>query len=43
MHLWRFELPANLSPGTHRATVTATDSHGRTFTDSLRFQVVEQR
>ena len=43
MHLWRFELPATLSTGTHRATVTATDSHGRKFTDVLTFRVVEQR
>jgi hypothetical protein len=43
MHLWRFELPAGLAAGTHRAEVTATDSYGRTFTDDLRFRVVERR
>ncbi|MFC7591969.1 calcineurin-like phosphoesterase C-terminal domain-containing protein [Nonomuraea antimicrobica] len=43
MHLWRFELPADLSEGEHRAVVTATDSYGRQFTDTLRFRVVEQR
>ncbi|TDD15697.1 calcineurin-like phosphoesterase C-terminal domain-containing protein [Nonomuraea diastatica] len=43
MHLWRFELPADLAEGEHSATVTATDSYGRTFTDTLRFTVVEQR
>ncbi|GLW13076.1 hypothetical protein Misp01_82040 [Microtetraspora sp. NBRC 13810] len=43
MHLWRFELPADLDTGTHRAEITATDSHGRQFTDVLRFRVVEQR
>ncbi|MBF8184629.1 calcineurin-like phosphoesterase C-terminal domain-containing protein [Nonomuraea sp. K274] len=43
MHLWRFELPADLAAGEHSAEVTATDSYGRRFTDELRFQVVEQR
>ncbi|GAA2434632.1 calcineurin-like phosphoesterase family protein [Streptomyces macrosporus] len=43
MHLWRFELPADLAAGTHRAKVTATDAHGRTFTETLRFTVVEER
>ncbi|RIQ20389.1 calcineurin-like phosphoesterase C-terminal domain-containing protein [Jiangella rhizosphaerae] len=43
MHLWRFALPADLSPGTHRAHVTATDIHGRRFTDSLTFRVVASR
>ncbi|NBE94466.1 phosphoesterase [Nonomuraea sp. KC401] len=43
MHLWRFELPADLAEGEHRARVTATDSYGRKFTDELRFTVAEQR
>ncbi|SDI29346.1 calcineurin-like phosphoesterase C-terminal domain-containing protein [Nonomuraea jiangxiensis] len=43
MHLWRFELPADLAEGRHRAVVTATDSYGRQFTDTLHFRVVEQR
>ncbi|MEV0612809.1 calcineurin-like phosphoesterase family protein [Nonomuraea sp. NPDC050404] len=43
MHLWRLELPAGLSEGEHRAVVTATDSYGRQFTDTLRFRVVEER
>jgi hypothetical protein len=43
MHLWRFALPADLRPGTHRAEVTATDVHGRRFTDTLTFRVVAQR
>ncbi|TDD46183.1 phosphoesterase [Nonomuraea terrae] len=43
MHLWRYELPADLAAGEHRAVVTATDSYGRTFTDVLEFQIVEQR
>lgn len=43
MHLWRFALPTGLRPGTHRADVTATDVHGRRFTDTITFQVVAQR
>lgn len=39
MHLWRAELPADLEPGRHEAVVSATDSHGRTFTESLEFEV----
>ncbi|WP_199850411.1 calcineurin-like phosphoesterase C-terminal domain-containing protein [Streptomyces sp. CMB-StM0423] len=42
MHLWRFELPEDLAVGKHRARVTATDSYGRQFTDTLTFEVVEQ-
>ncbi|HEX2175950.1 MAG TPA: calcineurin-like phosphoesterase family protein [Nocardioidaceae bacterium] len=41
MHLWRVELPADLSVGEHTAEVTATDVHGRTYTRSLTFEVVE--
>lgn len=41
MHLWRYELPADLEAGEHTAEVTATDSYGRKFTDSLTFEVVE--
>ncbi|MGP4109476.1 calcineurin-like phosphoesterase C-terminal domain-containing protein [Streptomyces sp. 4N509B] len=43
MHLWRFELPATLTEGEHRARVRATDAYGRTFTDTITFEVVEQR
>ncbi|MFC4561680.1 calcineurin-like phosphoesterase C-terminal domain-containing protein [Nocardiopsis mangrovi] len=43
MHLWRFDLPGDLDAGTHTAEVTATDSYGREFTDTLEFEVVEQR
>lgn len=39
MHLWRYELPTGLEPGEHTAEVTATDSYGREFTDSLTFEV----
>ncbi|WP_274387051.1 Ig-like domain-containing protein [Streptosporangium soli] len=43
MHLWRFELSADLAEGAHSAMVTATDSHGRRFTDVLQFRVAERR
>lgn len=39
MHLWRVELPADLAAGTHTAEVTATDVHGREFTETLTFEV----
>ncbi|TJY72345.1 phosphoesterase [Arthrobacter sp. CAU 1506] len=41
MHLWRLELPADLAVGKHTAEVTATDVHGREFTETLTFDVVE--
>ena len=41
MHLWRLELPADLAVGEHTAEVTATDVHGREFTQSLTFEVTE--
>lgn len=43
MHLWRFQLPEDLDSGEHTADVTATDAHGREFTDTLEFEVVEER
>lgn len=42
-HLWRFDLPENLEPGVHHASIEATDSHGRTFTESLSFTVASKR
>ena len=39
MHLWRLQLPADLAAGEHTATVTATVVYGRTFTETLTFQV----
>lgn len=39
MHLWKLELPADLAAGEHTATVTATDVYGRTFSETLTFQV----
>ena len=40
-HLWRLELPADLAVGKHTAEVAATDVHGREFTETLTFEVVE--
>ncbi|WP_104046100.1 calcineurin-like phosphoesterase C-terminal domain-containing protein [Arthrobacter sp. ZGTC412] len=40
-HLWRLKLPAGLAIGEHAATVTATDSHGQEFTETLTFEVTE--
>lgn len=42
MHMWRFDLPGDLDTGTHTAEVTATDSYGREFTDTLEFEVAER-
>jgi calcineurin-like phosphoesterase family protein len=41
MHLWRLELPSGLAVGEHTAEVTATDVHGREFTQTLNFEVTE--
>ncbi|QTG79603.1 calcineurin-like phosphoesterase C-terminal domain-containing protein [Arthrobacter crystallopoietes] len=41
MHLWRLELPTDLAVGEHTAEVTATDVHGREFTETLTFQVTQ--
>jgi hypothetical protein len=43
VHLWRYQLPANLPQGTHVATVTITDRHGDSYTDKLVFEVVTER
>jgi len=40
MHLWRLELPADLSVGTHTAEVEATDVYGRTYRETITFEVV---
>ncbi|MGJ9403923.1 calcineurin-like phosphoesterase C-terminal domain-containing protein, partial [Arthrobacter sp. KK5.5] len=41
MHLWRLDLPTDLAVGEHTAEVTATDVHGREFTETLTFEVTE--
>ncbi|MCM1012122.1 calcineurin-like phosphoesterase C-terminal domain-containing protein [Brevibacterium sp. XM4083] len=40
-HLWRAPLPGDLDLGTHSAQVTGTDRYGRSFTETVRFTVVE--
>ena len=42
IHLWRVDLPADLPTGAHRVTVMVTDPHGRVFTDTMAFEVVEE-
>ncbi len=41
MHLWRLALPPGLAVGEHTAEVTATDVHGREFSETLAFEVTE--
>ena len=41
-HLWRVDLPSDLPAGIHSLTVNAADRHGRTFTDTIAFEVVEE-
>lgn len=41
MHLWRLELPTDLAVGEHTAEITATDVHGRSYTETLTFEVTE--
>lgn len=41
--IWRADLPTTLTHGTHTATVKGTDRHGRVYTDTIRFTVVDQR
>ena len=42
-HLWRMRLPADLPEGAHVVTVTATDQHGREFSDRILFEVRAER
>ena len=42
-HLWRVRLPEGLPHGTHVVTLTTTDRHGRVATESMAFEVREQR
>lgn len=41
-HLWRANLPADLPNGVHRLDITATDHHGRTFQNTITFEVVDE-
>lgn len=40
-HLWRANIPSNLSVGEHRIEVRATDMFGRTFTQTSSYQIKE--
>ncbi|WP_375463185.1 calcineurin-like phosphoesterase C-terminal domain-containing protein [uncultured Methylobacterium sp.] len=39
-HIWTMRLPADLSPGTHRASVEVIDEYGRPRTDAMLIEVV---
>ena len=41
-HLWTAELPTDLPAGVHSLTVTVTDRHGRVFSDTIAFEIVEE-
>ena len=41
-HLWRADLPSDLSTGIHTLTVETTDRHGRTHRRDYTFEVVEE-
>ena len=43
MHLWRARLPEALPEGVHTATVTSTDRNGRTYEDTIVFEVRAER
>jgi hypothetical protein len=43
MHIWTAKLPAGLEPGSYVAKVTAVDEYGRSFTETLTFEVGEER
>ena len=40
-HLWRADLPASLPTGVHVLEARTTDRHGRTFTHTITFEVVD--
>lgn len=41
-HLWQVDLPADLPAGIHALTIDVTDRHGRTFTNTIAFEIVEE-
>ena len=41
-HLWTAELPADVPAGVHSLTVMVTDHHGREFSDTIAFEIVEE-
>lgn len=40
-HLWTGDLPADLPAGIHILTVDVTDRFGRSYTDTIAFEIVE--
>lgn len=42
-HLWRAKLPATLAPGVHRVVVTSTDRNGRSWRETIVFEVRQAR
>lgn len=42
-HLWKLDLPKDLAEGVHHVKVKATDSYGRTFTETSAVTVVKER
>jgi hypothetical protein len=40
-HLWAVRIPADLGPGAHTLTVTATDEYGQTHTAHKVFEIVD--
>jgi hypothetical protein len=43
MHLWTAKLPEGLENGVHVARVTAVDRYGRSWTETLIFEVMDER
>lgn len=44
MHIWQVPIPTeDLGVGAHSVTVSATDNHGRVWTDTLAFEIAEER
>ncbi|MDA0286595.1 MAG: calcineurin-like phosphoesterase family protein [Proteobacteria bacterium] len=41
-HLWRVDLPEVLPTGVHSMEIVTTDRYGRTFRETMQFEVVEQ-
>ncbi|MEJ6395445.1 calcineurin-like phosphoesterase family protein [Gymnodinialimonas sp. 2305UL16-5] len=41
-HLWTADLPADLPAGIHSLTVEVSDHHGRVYTDTIAFEIVEE-
>jgi len=42
LHVWQMALPKSLGLGSHTAEITTVDLYGRTYSQSVAFEVVEQ-